>query len=190
MKALERNFYEKNPRIVALNLLGKKIVRRLNHEILGGVIVETEAYYGLEDPASRAYKGRSNYNSAMWGEVGRLFVYNVHNNWLLNVVAHEPDKIGAVLIRAIEPIHGIEAMKRNRMVGDIFNLVNGPGKITRALKIDKSYNGYSVTSEDCEVFITEQQRVFEVGCSHRVGVTKDLNEKLRFFIKGSRFLSR
>ncbi|MBS7619540.1 DNA-3-methyladenine glycosylase [Candidatus Bathyarchaeota archaeon] len=190
MEILEKSFYERDPKIVAANLLGKKLIRRLNGESLEGVIVETEAYYGLEDPASRAYKGKSNYNSAMWEEPGRVFIYNVHNNWLLNVVAHEPGKIGAVLIRAIEPVLGIEAMKLNRMVSNILNLANGPGKLTKALKIDKSYYGIMVTSKHSEIFIADHQTKFEIGCSRRIGVSKDLDENLRFFIKGSRFLSR
>lgn len=190
MEILEKSFYERDPKIVAVNLLGKKLVRRLSGESLEGVIVETEAYYGLEDPASRAFKGRNNYNSAMWEEAGRLFIYNVHNNWLLNVVAHEPGKIGAVLIRAIEPVLGIEAMKQNRSKNNVFNLANGPGKLTKALKIDKGYYGVPVTSKDSEIFIVDHQTKFEVGFSHRIGVSKDLDEKLRFFIKGSKFLSR
>lgn len=190
MEVLERSFYERDPKIVATNLLGKKLVRRLNDTSLEGIIVETEAYYGLEDPASRAYKGRKNYNFAMWGEVGRLFIYNVHNNWLLNIVAHEVGKIGAVLIRAIEPLQGIEVMRQNRGVNDIFNLANGPGKLTKALKIDKSHYGFPVTSKDSEIFIAEYRIKFEMDCSYRIGVSKDLEEQLRFFIKGSRFLSR
>ena len=112
-KILFPSFYSRDPAVVARDLLGKRLVRVLNGEALEGTIVETEAYYGAEDPASRAFHGRKNYNRLMWGEPGRVFIYNVHRYWMLNVVAHEPDEIGAVLIRAIEPTRGIESMLSN-----------------------------------------------------------------------------
>ena len=100
LKALSRNFYMRDLEIVAKELLGKRLIRRLNGVSLGGIIVETEAYYGLDDPASRAYHGIKDYNSPMLGEPGRTFIYNVHRYWMLNIVAHEQNKIGAVLIRS------------------------------------------------------------------------------------------
>lgn len=78
----------------------------LNASCLKGVIVETEAYYGENDPASRARGGMKRYNVLMWGEPGITFIYMVHGNWLLNIVAHEPGSVGAVLIRALEPPRG------------------------------------------------------------------------------------
>lgn len=190
MAVLPRKFYERDPMVVAKELLGKELVRRLDDEAMEGIIVETEAYYGLEDPASRAYHGPKIYNKLMWDEPGKVFIYNVHNNWMFNLVAHEPDRIGAVLIRAIEPTKGIEAMKKNRGIEDVFELANGPGKLTKALKIDKRLNGVSVTSRKSKVFVTDNKMDFEVGNSYRIGVRKDLEKKLRFFIKGNRFVSR
>ena len=113
MAVLPREFYERDPEAVARGLLGKRLLRKLKGEALRGIIAETEAYYGLEDPASRAFHGMKAYNRLMWSEPGRAFIYNVHNNWLMNIVTHEAGKVGAVLIRAIEPIEGIEVMKRN-----------------------------------------------------------------------------
>lgn len=190
MRVLSRNFYERDPEAVAEELLGKRLVRRLDYEILEGIIVETEAYYGLDDPASRAYRGLKNYNRLMWSEPGKVFIYNVHNNWMFNIVAHKPREIGAVLIRAIEPTKGTEVMRKNRKIENIFKLASGPGRLTRALKIDKSLNAIPVTSDENEVFILDNEIVFEIGSSHRIGVKKDLERNLRFFIRGNRFVSR
>jgi len=190
MDVLPRDFYERDPEIVAREILGKILVRRLSCELLEGIIVEAEAYYGLEDPASRAYHGLKSYNRLMWSDPGVAFIYNVHNNWMFNIVAHKPNEIGAVLIRAIEPTKGVETMKRNRGVDDVYKLTSGPGRLTKALKIDKSLNGIPVTSEQNEVFILNNKMTFEVGSSHRIGVKRDLEENLRFFIKGNKFVSR
>ena len=187
---LPKEFYERDPEIVARELLGKILIRKNKDKALRGIIVETEAYYGSDDPASRAYKGVKNYNSLMWGEPGRIFIYNVHRYWMLNIVAHKPHETGAVLIRAIEPIEGIKIMKSNRPVEKLYDLTNGPGKLTVALKIDKSLNGVYVTSHESEVFIVNNEIRLEVGRSHRIGVKKDLPKKLRFFIKGNRFVSK
>ena len=190
LKTLPTEFYQREPEVVAKELLGKKLVRRLDENLLEGIIVETEAYYGLDDPASRAFHGVKNYNRLMWNEVGRAFIYNVHKYWMFNVVAHESKQIGAVLIRALEPMKGIEVMKRNRPVKREFDLTNGPGKLTIALKINKSLNGIPVTSPENEIVITDSRMEFEIGRSYRIGVNRDLDRKLRFFIKGNKFVSR
>lgn len=189
-EALPREFYERNPEIVAKELLGKKLIRKLEEIFLEGIIVETEAYYGLDDPASRAYHGIRNYNRAMWDDPGIAFIYNVHNNWMFNIVAHQPNQIGAVLIRAVEPTEGIEIMKRNRSIENVFDLTNGPGKLTRALKINKSLNGVPIISWESEIIIANNETEFEIGSSHRIGVSRDLERNLRFFIKGNKFVSR
>jgi len=189
-KILPKEFYQRDPEVVAKELLGKRLVRRLEKNLMEGIIVESEAYYGLDDPASRAYGGVKNYNRLMWREAGRAFIYNVHKYWMFNIVAHELKQIGAVLIRAIEPTKGIEVMKRNRPVKREFDLTNGPGKLTTALKIDKSLNGIPVTSPESEIVITNGKMEFEIESSHRIGVNKDLDRKLRFFIRGNKFVSR
>jgi DNA-3-methyladenine glycosylase len=187
---LSRNFFRRDPEVVAKELLGKRLVRRLDDEVLEGIIVETEAYYGSEDPSSRAYHGQKVYNKLMWGEPAKIFIYNVHNNWMFNIIAHESNRIGAVLVRAIEPKRGIEAMMKNRSVENVFKLTNGPGKLTKALKIDKRLNGIFVASKKSEVFVANNERDFEIESSHRIGVKKDLERKLRFFVKGNKFVSR
>ena len=186
---LSREFYSRDTALVGEELLGKLLIRRLDEEEVGGLIVETEAYYGEDDPASRAYEGKKRYNEVMYGESGHLFRYNVHQYWMLNFIAHEPGSIGGVLIRAIEPILGLEIMKRNRPVSDIVNLTSGPGKLTLALDVDKSLNGIPVTEKGSSIVVKRNESQFEIGRSHRIGVTRDLDRKLRFYIKGNKFVS-
>ncbi len=166
------------------------MIRRLGTHFLAGVIVETEAYYGFNDPASRAYRGMKTYNQLMWREPGRIFVYNVHKYWMLNIVAHAPGRIGAVLLRAIEPVAGIEVMKRLRPVTNVVELANGPGKLTLALRIDKRVNGLPVTSSESALTVVDNQLRPKIGSSHRIGVKRDLERPLRFFIQGNAYVSR
>lgn len=188
---LSRDFYERNPALVARDLLGKILLRRLNSEILSGKIVETEAYYGENDPASRAYRGRKIFNELMFMDVGKAFIYMVHGNWLLNIVAHLKGGVGAVLVRAIEPLQGIEIMQKNRNVKHIRDLTSGPGKLTKALAITKELNGIDITKRNNQLVVVEGKREsFEVCSSHRIGVKVDLPQELRFFVKGNKFVSR
>lgn len=191
MKILERKFYERDPATAAKDLLEKILVRKINSKALTGKIVETEAYYGERDPASRAYKGRTKFNELMYAEPGRTFIYMVHANWLLNIVAHLKGEVGAVLIRAVEPIQGIEVMVKNRVVKNFRSLTNGPGKLTKALDITRELNGIDVTKRKSELRVTGgKKEEFEIASSHRIGVRMDLLEELRFFIKGNKFVSK
>jgi len=191
MKTLPKSFYERDAAKVAKELLEKVLVRRFNHQILSGKIVETEAYYGENDPASKAYKGRKAFNELMFLDVGKTFIYMVHGNWLLNIVAHPKGGVGAVLIRALEPLQGIEAMKKNRGIKDIYALTSGPGRLTKALNITREHNGLDVTKAENEIAIFEAAvEEFEICTSHRIGVKKDLPQELRFYIKGNKFVSK
>ena len=189
-RLIPREFYERDPETVARGLLGKRMIRKLGKKAFEGVIVETEAYFGPEDPASRAHHGRKEYNEAMWGEPGALFIYNVHKYWMLNVVAHRLGMVGAVLIRALEPTRGMEIMKANREAKDLTELTNGPGKLTEALRISKDLNSADVTLNTSQVAFADNEMSFEIESSHRIGVTEDLKKKLRFFIKGNDYVSR
>lgn len=106
------------------------------------------------------------------------------------LIISREEKVGGVLIRAIEPVEGIETMKKNRPGKQLTNLTNGPGKLTQALLIDKSLNGIDATSINSPIYVLENKKRFEIMTSHRIGVTKDLEEKLRFYIKGNLFVSR
>jgi DNA-3-methyladenine glycosylase len=191
METLPKSFFERDPALVAKELLGQILVRRLNAKRLSGKIVETEAYYGEDDPASKAYKGRKVFNELMFLDIGKTFVYMVHGNWLLNIVAHPKGGVGAVLIRAVEPLHGIEIMKKNRGIANIYALTNGPGRLTKALKITKEQNGLDVTKPKSGIAIFEGPvESFEICTSHRIGVKIDLPQKLRFYIKENKFVSK
>ena len=189
-QVLPQRFYERDTATVAIDLLGKKLVRNYKNINLEGIIVETEAYYGHRDPASRAFRGKKSYNKVMFEESGHLFIYNVHMYWMLNFVAHELGETGGVLIRAIEPTKGITKMKKNRPVEDIRELTNGPGKLSLALGINKILNGKSTFHKSSKVQVHENPLDFEIEKTHRIGVTRDVEEELRFIIKGNRFLSR
>ena len=190
VKVLGKRFYSRDPADVASDLLGKILIRVIEDKSLESIIVETEAYYGIEDPASRAYHGRKTYNDVMWGEPGHLFVYNVHKYWMLNFVSHAEGGIGGVLIRALEPVKGIEAMLSNRHVEKITELTNGPGKLTQALAVDKSLNGLPARNKRDPIHVRGTDNDPQIVTSHRVGVTRDLPQKLRFYIKNNSFVSK
>jgi DNA-3-methyladenine glycosylase len=188
---VDRSFYTRDPAAVARDLLGKVIVRRFEGESLSGRIVETEGYFGGLDPASRAFRGRKNYNAVMFEQPGRLFVYMVHGWWLLNIVAHQQDKVGAVLIRALEPLEGVEHMKRRREKRDVLELASGPGKLSQAFAVTKALNGLDVTQGDSELTVVEGDgEPCKISTSRRIGVTKDLPRDLRFYLGDSEFTSR
>jgi len=188
---LNKNFYLRNAKEVAIGLLGKVLVRRINKNILSGIIVETEAYFGENDPASRASKGFKNFNKIMWEEGGKAFIYMVHGNWLFNIVTSPKGIPSAVLIRALQPLEGIDLMKKHRGINNIYRLTSGPGMLTKAFKIDKGLNGIDVTSKSNPVYVEDRGYGFsKICCSYRIGVRKDLHEMLRFFIKDNLFVSR
>lgn len=190
---LPKRFYERDPEKVARDLLGKILMRKNGDKTLSGIIVETEAYYGPGDPVSRASKGMKNFNKPMWLEPGIAFIYNVHKYWMFNIVAHELGGVGAVLIRAVEPLKGIEVMKRNRGITDngrLVELTNGPGKFTVAFEIDKRLNGVCLTSKSSPIYVVNNQVQVKILSSKRIGVKADLNRNLRFYIEGNRFVSK
>ena len=189
MQVLLRSFYRRRTDTVAQELLGKILVRRLDNEFLGGVIVETEAYFGADDPASRAFEGLKTYNRVMFEEPGHFFIYNVHQYWMLNLIAHD-NGVGGILIRAIEPIMGLETMKQNLPVKRLRDLTSGPGKLTLALDVDKSLNGVDATSTNSPVYVLDNEYQHEIGKSHRIGVTRDLPEHLRYYVVDNLYVSR
>ena len=189
MQTLKRDFYSRPTDLVARELLGKILVRRFDDVLLGGVIVETEAYFGGDDPASRAFHGKKTYNRVMFEESGQLFIYNVHKYWMLNIIAHS-DGVGGILIRAIEPTMGIETMRKNRPVKQLRDLTSGPGKLSLALDVDKNLNGLDVTTDANPVYALDNDISFEISTSHRIGVTRDLPEQYRYYVKDNRYVSR
>lgn len=185
---LARPFYARPTVEVARDLLGKILV----HGKLAAKIVETEAYLGLADAASHAFRGITPRTRVIFGEPGHAYVYlsyGIHD--CLNIVAEEDGSPGCVLIRAAEPLAGIEAMRRRRAgIRRIEDLANGPGKLTKALAITLRHNGEDVTRGALTVHAPEREEPFETRISPRVGISKNMDWPLRFVIAGSRFASR
>ncbi len=191
MKVLPRSFYERDTAEVARALLGKILVHRTSKETISGKIVEVEAYYGKGDPASRASRRKTKLNEIMWGRGGLAFVYMVHANWLFNVTTEPEGKPGAVLVRALEPLEGLELMRRRRGTKVERGLTSGPGKLTQAMGITRAHHGLDLTDPASELLITEGGlERFEIASSHRIGVSADLPQELRFYIRGNPYVSR
>ncbi len=191
MRRLGRRFYERNTLEVAPQLLGKLLVRRVDGWELVGRIVEVEAYRGRDDPASHASRGMTPRNQVMFREGGLAYVYFTYgNHYLFNVTTEPRGRPGAVLVRALEPIAGVEYMMRNRGTRDPRLLTSGPGRLTKALKIDKRLNGIDLTTSN-ELFIADDGYVVErVARSPRIGVSGGTRRKWRFYVEGNPYVSR
>jgi len=188
---LPKSFYERDTAQVARELLGKMLVHRSPEGTTSGRIVETEAYYGRNDPASRASRKRTKLNWLMWERGGLAFVYMVHACWLFNVTTEHEGVPGAVLIRALEPLKGLELMKRRRGVTEERNLASGPGKLTQAVGITYAHHGLDLTIGGNELMITSgSSEPVKIASSHRIGVSADLKRKLRFYINKNPYVSR
>jgi DNA-3-methyladenine glycosylase len=185
---LPSEFYSRDTEKVARGILGKILAHKTEEGTLKGKIVEVEAYLGLDDPGAIGFRRVKNVPQALLMPAGYTFVYFTYgNHWMLNVNA-KVGKLGAVLIRALEPLEGIEIMKRNRGVNDTRDLTNGPGKLTKAFGIDKSHDGLDLTGD--ELFIEDSDEKVKVARSTRIGISKGKNEMLRFYIKNNTFVSK
>ncbi len=188
---IEIEFYARDPARVARDLLGMGIVRVVDGETLVCRIVETEAYYGVEDPASRARRG-GDLRDALYNGVGIAIVYGMHRQWLFNVAAHLPNSGGAVLVRACQPIKGVEKMMQHRRASNPRNLTNGPGRLCQALAIDKRFHRKPIYVTTYGLWIEYGEPVPDnlVARSHRVGVRQDLDTPLRFYVKNNPYVSK
>jgi DNA-3-methyladenine glycosylase len=184
---LSREFYSRDTRTVAKELLGKILVHE-TEETLKGKIVETEAYLGVNDPGAIGFRKIKSIPKSLLKPPGHSFVYFTYgNHWMMNVVAKK-GLLGAVLIRALEPMEGIEVMRKRRGVEEMKNLTNGPGKLTQALGINKSHDGIDLTSGN--LFIEDNREDFRIVKATRIGLSKGKEKLLRFYIKGNEFVSR
>ena len=195
-RKLPRSFYLRPTLRVARELLGKYLVRQNGDQRLVGRIVETEAYRGEKDPASHAYRGMTKRNEVMFRKGGHLYVYFTYGmHFCANVVTGRVGKGRAVLLRAIEPVAGIEAMRKRRtrsLAGrsDV-NLTNGPAKLCEALGIARRQNGVDLLGS--EIWIAENRTVvprIRRGVSSRIGVTEGRKHKWRFYVMGNPFVSK
>lgn len=167
---LKRNFFARSAEKVAEDLIGKILVRKFNGKVLRGKIIETEAYFGEEDPASWARHGKRKDNYNMWEKAGTVLVKNVHKYMMLNFVTGREGKAEAVLIRALLPINSFERC-------------SGPGLLTKSFFIEKSFNGKNIF-ELQELFIEDPHVKPKVQRGFRIGVKNDLKVPFRFYIKG------
>jgi DNA-3-methyladenine glycosylase len=182
-------FYTQDTITVAQNLLGCLLVSEVGGaaERTSGIIVETEAYVREKDPASHAYRGKTGRNQVMYGEPGRAYVYFIYGKYyLLNVVTEKSGTPGAVLIRALEPVDGIEIMKKRRASDSVQELTTGPAKMTQALGITGEHNGVDVTGD--VIWIEQYETPSQIQSSPRIGVSDE--QPLRFFINGNRYVSK
>lgn len=182
-------FYERETTTVARELLGRILVRRLEGELLAGVIVETEAY-GPDDPASHAWRGETRRNAVMFGPPGRLYVYLTYGmHWCMNAVTGPPGIGEAVLIRALEPLAGLEAMRRNRGGVPDRLLCSGPARACQALGITGAENGADLAG-DAVYILEERVPVERVAAGPRIGIRHAVERPWRFHIPGSPHVSR
>jgi DNA-3-methyladenine glycosylase len=190
-RIVPRAFYARGTVRVAKDLLGKRLVRIRGRGRMVGEIVEVEAYRGSDDPASHAFRGLTPRNAPMFGEAGHAYVYFTYgNHYCLNITTRENGMPGAVLIRAIEPTEGISTMARLRPKVPKLALTNGPGKLTKALGIDKSLNEIDMTKHGPLYVTRAQARDFEVGRSSRIGIAAGKDRLWRFYILGNPYVSR
>ena len=195
MKKLARSFYLRPTLTIAKELLGKLLVRKIGRQLLIGRIVEVEAYLGKRDPASHAYRGKTRRNEIMFREGGHLYVYFTYGmHFCANVVTREEGVGEAVLIRAVEPVEGIEVMIKNRGFTrdetNYWDLTNGPAKLCEAFGIQRGQNGIDLLDE--EIFVTRGETIpnSRIGTSTRIGIKNATDKRWRFFVKGNRFVSR
>jgi len=196
IKRLPRSFYDRDPRKVARELLGKLLVRdeRGKHRV--GRVVEVEAY--LEgDPAAHSYAGRTQRNDVLWGPPGLAYVYFIYGNHFLFNVSCLPDgKAGGVLFRALEPVEGLEAMALGRGlhledVRDLRLLTRGPGRMAEAFGITRERdNAKDLTSSASDLWIGEDGlRIGRIAVTPRIGITKAAQRPWRYIVAGNRFVS-
>lgn len=194
LNKLSRSFFSRETIDVAYELIGKKIVRHLDDELLIGRIIETEAYRGMDDAASHAYRGRTNRNIPMFGPPGYTYVYFIYGmHWLFNISAHIDGIPGGILIRALAPEQGLVTMQKLRDGKPPHQLTNGPARLAQALKLDVSFNNIDLVTHP-ELYLTEgtlkHDETIETG--PRIRVPGDQLAKIRpwrFWIKDHPYIS-
>jgi DNA-3-methyladenine glycosylase len=173
----------------ALELLGCRLVHETEQGTAGGIIVETEAYLG-DDPASHSYKGKTARNEIMFGPPGRAYIYFTYGmHYCFNIVTGKKGDGEAVLIRALQPLTGINLMKQRRRQQDIKNLCSGPAKLVQALGIRPGQNGDDLSAGRLRL-LEPENRDFDIVRTTRVGIKKGTDKKLRFYIRGNPYISR
>jgi len=194
---LDYDFYQNDAVTTAKDLLGKIIVREINGQKIMTKIVDTEAYMGAEDKASHAYNNKKTKRTKTMFEKGGLaYIYLIYGMYhCFNVVTAVKDDPHAVLIRAVEPVAGLELIKKNRGIksSNIEDLTNGPGKLSQALKIDKSLDGCDLVKSNKLYLLDQENYDFKIEAAPRVNIdyAEEYKDKLwRFYIRGNKFISK
>jgi len=193
---LPRDFYDRDPRRVARELLGKVLLRRDGRKLLAGRIVEVEAYLA-NDPAAHSFAGRTERNAVLWGPPGHSYVYFIYgNHYCFNVSCLPDGEAGGVLFRGLEPVAGMEEMARGRglsldRVTDLRTLTSGPGRLAEAFGITRERdNEKDLTSPRSDLWIANDGAPRpRVKLTPRIGITKAAERPLRFIVAGNRYVS-
>ena len=191
LKVLTPDFYGRSTQTVARELLGKLLVRTLSRRRLIGRIVEAEAYLAKGDPACPAARGRTKSNAAMFGLPGRAYVYPIHSRHCFNVVTGANGVGTAALIRAVEPIEGIEFMQEHRHQDRRIELGRGPGRLCQAFAIARHFDHWNLT-KGRQLWLADDGTQFDKkdsGTSTRIGVTSGRELPLRFFLRDCPYVS-
>lgn len=185
---LGREFYNRQPVSVARDLLGKVLV----HGPTAGLIVETEAYLGGDDLAAHSARGITDRTRVIFGEPGHAYVYFIYGMYeCLNIVCEPPGQPGCILIRALEPVAGLDLMQHRRPAArKPEQLASGPGKLTLAMGITRALNGADVTRGVLVVREPAEVRHVDIEVTPRIGITQAADLPLRFIVRGNRFVSR
>lgn len=190
-KSLNKGFFENDTITVAKELLGKVLVRELaNGEVIAGIIVETEAYLAENDLACHAAVKKTKRNSVMFLSGGYLYVYKIYGiHHCVNIVSETEGRGCAVLLRAVEPVAGFETMRKYRGNKEDKELCNGPGKLAIAFNFNILDNSRPVFEKDLFIQTTDVHN-FDIIASKRIGIIKDADLNLRFYIKNNNNVSR
>jgi DNA-3-methyladenine glycosylase len=174
---------------LARYLIGKIVVRALPEGVASGRIVETEAYV-VGDAAGHAYRGMTPRNRSLFLEHGRAYVYLAYGiSYMLNVSSEMPGIGAGVLIRALEPLEGVSIMRANRGVERLRDLARGPGRLCMALRVDRGLDGLDLCHEGPLWLGRDDYEPGEIGESIRIGISRDAERVLRFYLRGSPFVS-
>jgi DNA-3-methyladenine glycosylase len=170
-------------------LIGKLLLRELPEGVASGRIVETEAY-GIGDAAGHAYRGMTPRNRSLFLERGHAYVYLAYGvSFMLNVSSEAPGTGAGVLIRALEPVEGVSIMRQNRGVELLRDLTRGPGRLAQALRIDRSLDGLDLCRTGPLWLARDEHKPGKIGQSVRIGISREADRVLRFYVRGSPFVS-
>ena len=182
-------FLDHPSHFVAPRLLGCELHREIDGEIIRVKIVETESY-SQSDQASHSYRGETPRNSVMFGPSGHLYVYFTYGmHYCCNIVTGKEGEGSAVLIRAVEPISGVEYIEKRRGYSGVA-ATNGPAKLCKALAIDKSYNGHDLRNSPLQLAERHSLDTAQIVTSTRLGISKEKEAELRWYIKDNPFVSK